>query len=319
MRPWEAQKEFNKRAENIKEPYDITVAPVSKGFCIEWKRRPGLIDGFIILVGNDPETLLEIARIPKEGNQIYSKTFDDFRSGNYYVTVVAYKDEKSSNRPSPISVTVRHPHQSSPSVDTSSVEEEPIEANVLEELSENTQIQHSENNGSENIINESIEATCGHCNGNIVLNTELGVYECLTCGAKLVKNVKDQLVYLNRLQNGICNCCNPKRPLVTIPGEQYPKCFVTGEEYARLSENETVKISDLDYGLCTCCTPPNPLMLNQQSQVVCSRERDHLHIKENDRWIYHEPEPDASSVDEVNEALANGSATMGPNGIIDTD
>lgn len=316
MKPWEAQEAFNKRAEDIKEPYDIKVRTVSRGFCIEWKRRPGIIDGFIILAGNNPDALLEIARVPKGGKQVYSETFNDFRRGSYYVTVVAYKGNKSSVRPTPLQISIGEDHQNG--IPEISNIEEISGTTPITERPEETQAENHKTVSAKN-SEEKIEAICGLCNGNIVFNEELKVYQCLTCEAQLIKNIKEQLVYVNQLKNGICKCCDPRRPLIKQRGKENLICSHSGEEYAKIGQNEVVKLSELDYGLCSCCRPPNPLILNQQSQVVCSKERDHLHVKERGRWIYHPPEPEMSSVDEIDQALANGSAIMGPNGIINSN
>lgn len=286
-----AQKKSSKRAEAIKLPFDIKASSQPDGILLEWRRSPGIVDGFIIYLGINPDNIQEVKRVPCGFKQVYSDKITDLEGDqDYHVTIAAYIGDKTSRMPTPLQVKFKS--------GTKKIMVGPKSSRKSRKRTSRA------------------AAICGYCNGDVVLNRRIQIFECSDCEEQYVQRVGDgKFRPLDIFVNGICGCCSPKRPLTKPEGEQHIVCSNSGERYVEL-DGKCVKLSELDYGLCTCCQPPRALILNQQSQVVCSEKRDHLYTEENGQYVYSPPETPAGSFDEINEALSDGSAVMLPNGVL---
>ena len=315
MRPHEAQAHFIRAAGEIKEPEILSVEPRPEAITLNWQRRPGKIDGFIILLGLSLAGLREFKRL----KDINGFQFSDLLSGlingkEYYVGIIAYKDNDRSElstvwKAIPNVISRIKPAEKISGLEVSEYSEpaKPVEEAVpTPEVATTTPA-----------VNKPT-IVCASCMTDVVLDEMEQVFICQGCRLKYVQRVTDgKYLPLNILTNGICHCCQPRRPLIKPRGSVHKKCSLTGEEYADLGDR-AVKISELDYGLCHCCTPAQPLKLNHSGQVVCSKQLDQLYVRENGRYILRVPEAPASLVDEIDRALGGGSAVMLPNGILTT-
>lgn len=313
MRPHEAQERFIRAAGEVKEPEILSVEPRPESVSLNWQRRPGKIDGFIILLGLSLASLQEFKRIKEVNGFQFSDVLTGLINGKeYFIGVIAYKENNRSELSSVWKVTPNIASRIKPAEKIGGVE--------VSEYVEPTKPVETTTATTENVpINPSVikpAIVCASCMSDVVLNETEQVFICQGCGLKYVQRTTDgKYLPLNILVNGICHCCQPRRPLVKPNGSTYKKCSLTGDEYADLGDR-VIKLSELDYGLCLCCSPPQPLKLNNDGQVVCSQQLDKLYVRENNRYILHVPAAPASLVDEIDRALGGGSAVMLPNGIL---
>lgn len=278
-------------------PCNVEISALSDAVLVEWDRE-GMVDGFIIFIGTDNDHLEEYKRIAKGFKTSYFERITDIeKNKEYYLSIAAYKGNAVSKMSDIVKV---------------------IFGTLQNDHSDNVRAHDRKRSEADDTkkISEASITSCGICNADVVLDNEEQVFKCRSCEEIYVQRVGDgKFVSINILENGICRCCNPKRPLIHPRGEAYKICSNSGEKYADV-EGNILRLSELDYGFCTCCNPPIPLMLNHQGQVVCSRKKDHLYVEENGRYVYIKPEMPGASVDDIDRALANGTAIMGPNGII---
>ena len=313
MRPHEAQAHFVRAAGEIKEPEIISVEPRPESIALTWQRRPGKIDGFIILLGLSLGTMREFKRLKDiSGFQFSDVLANLINDKEYCVGLISYKDRERSELSTVWKATPNIASRLQPAKKISGIEvneyqapapaaDEPVPAPETAALG---------------TPETRPTIVCAACMTDIVLDDSEQVFVCRGCGLKYVQRVADgKYLPTNILTNGICDCCRPKRPLIKPRGDAYKKCSLTGEKYADLGDR-VVKISELDYGLCNCCAPPQPLKLNNSGQVVCSQQLDKLYVRENGRYIMRVPEAPASLIDEIDRALGGGSAMMLPNGIL---
>ncbi|MDO8669511.1 MAG: fibronectin type III domain-containing protein [Candidatus Buchananbacteria bacterium] len=314
MRPHEAQEKFVRAAGEIKEPEILSVEPRSESIALTWQRRPGKIDGFIILLGLSLYKLQEFKRLKDiEGFQFSDILLNLINGKEYFIGIIAYKDNGYSELLTVWKATPNIASRIKPAkkISGKEVSEYKDPARPAETLAPvpGAQAPASIEAGNLNIV-------CASCMADVVFSETERVFICQGCNTKYVQRVTDgKYIPLTILTNGICICCNPRRPLIKRRGDAYKKCSLSGEEYADLNGG-VIKISELDYGLCRCCLPHQPLKLNHSGQVVCSRLTDKLYVKENNRYIMRAPEAPASLVDEIDKALGGGSAVMLPNGIL---
>lgn len=317
MRPHEAQERFIRAAGEVKEPEILSVEPRPESIALTWQRRPGKIDGFIILLGLSLSTLKEFKRIKEVSGFQFSDVLPKLINGQeYFVGIIAYKGNDRSElsvvwKVIPNIASRIKPAEKIGGVEVSEYTEPAKEIIQIPEIATKKIINSPTVNNKPTIV-------CASCMVDVVLNETEQVFVCQGCGTKYVQRVTDgKYLPLNILTNGICHCCKPKRPLIKRSADTFKKCSLTGEEYADLGDR-AVKISELDYGLCNCCTPAHPLKLNNDGQVVCSKQLDQLYVRENGRYIMRVPEAPASLVDEIDRALGGGGAVMLPNGILTT-
>ena len=313
MRPHEAQAHFIRAAGEIKEPEIISVEPRSESIVLTWQRRPGKIDGFIILLGLSLGSMREFKRLKDISGFQFSDVLTSLINGKeYFIGLISYKDRERSELSTVWKATPNIASRLQPAEKISGLEvsEYQAPASPADGPVPAPEVAALDAPATRPTID------CAACMTDIVLDESEQVFICRGCGLKYVQRVADgKYLPTNILTNGICNCCRPKRPLIKPRRNAYKKCSLTGEEYADLGDR-VVKISELDYGLCNCCTPPQALKLNNDGQVVCSQQLDKLYVRENGRYIMRVPAAPASLVDEIDRALGGGSAVMLPNGIL---
>lgn len=325
IRPWEAQRIFGTVTNEVKAPVAITVVSKSESFQISWQKRLGMVDGFIVLVGNSPNELRDHTTIQKTDKAEYSAEIKSLVNGQeYFTSVVAFRENRRSEiveiwkvipnitrlqqpadkiNAEAISVRVQQQAETQPVTEESKVVQGVVVSSPNKEVPQRPQ--------------EDIAAICSACAGDVVLDTNLHLFVCSGCAMQYIQRVVDgKFIPKDSLVNGICECCEPRRPLVQPMGESFKQCSLSGEKYVNLPGNGLVKISSLDYGLCSCCRPPAALILNAQGQVVCSVKRENLYVREGNNFVLRIPDAPPSLLSDIDRALANGSAGMMPNGIL---
>lgn len=382
LKPWQAQAKFVQSAELVKAPFALKIEAQQSSCTISWRKSPGVIDGFIILLGQQSDMLRQHERVTVEESP-QSKIVEGLSEGViYYISVVAYKDNKISDIPeiwkvkpgffgsaglesfsgrinlnAPSDQVVRKKLFDMPSDNKTAVtkstgvkrkklfetgedkkrkeffgESEPIsvEKPVRKKLFDGDGITANEseapaevgNTHRKQLFTESEpDAICNNCNNGVFLDRGKKVYVCSGCRKEFVTRPSDnRFIAVDALPDGICNCCNPKHPIIASAAD-LKKCSRSGMKYVDLPGRGMIPVHELDYGLCECCAPQNPLKLNMSGQVVCSRQADKLYVRESPDEPYHVKEPEApqSLVEEIDDALRNGSAMMMPGGIMGVD
>lgn len=332
MREHEAQRRFLEASKTVKSPTALRVSAHDRTVVIGWQRRPGQVDGFLILQGEDPAIMSEVKSIPWSPAERFEETLPGLLNGRrYFVTVVAYKGDERSEMPEVWEVVpgILPQARRAERIDTTRTIAVSSGTALVQEVTPTTPENDSPpapaiaQSALPSLpvaeMNPRAMAVCGHCSGDIVRDDTRHSYRCEGCATEYVKRADDRLIEIGRLQNGICECCSPRRPLIRLTGNDRLRCLGSQEEYVR-SNDRLVRISQLDYGLCTCCTPQHPLMLLVQSQtVVCSVQRDHVYRRQtNGSWRYVLPPPPPNLVNDINRALANGGAVLLPGGIPST-
>lgn len=344
MKAWEAAESFGRLQAGIKAPTALQVASGDRALVIGWQRRPGKVDGFMILLGNRPDALEIQERIAWDpSRERFERTVSGLANGSeYFVTVVAFTGEGRSEIPEmwrvipaaiPRSRVAQRANDATEQVQVTTVPvgtvpaqtATPVRPSPAPVVQPAVQAQPSapiETPASVQpvvaVANPLAVATCAACSGDILFVQDRHLFRCDGCRAEYVKRPTDnKLIAVSRLPNGICECCESRSPIVK-DGETL-RCSQSREEYIRMEGDggRLVRVSRLDYGVCTCCTPARPLMLAGSQLVVCSVRRENVYRRgEDGAWRFEPPPPPASIVDDINQALANGTAGMLPGGII---
>lgn len=327
LRPWEAQRTFGMNAEEVKAPVAITVAQRSQtSVVVSWNRRLGREEGFVVLLGENPQQLRDHVTIPRGDKTSYSIQLDELTAGKtYYVTIVAFRGDKRSELVELWKVIPDIAGRFRPAEKVPVVPQEVVASvivnSAVQDVAKNVDAVAdvvSQSSATPQVAGQQPAAICSACSGDVFLDSIEQVFKCHGCNAAYVQRVADgRFLPVAVLTNGICSCCTPKRPLIQTPGE-FKRCSQTNEQYVELPGNGLIKISSLDYGLCNCCNPMVPLILNVQGQIVCSRKRENLYVRDGRNFSLRLPEAPPSLLSDIDAALANGSAGMLPNGILTT-
>lgn len=332
------QKSVEASGEEIKPPESIRVSSQPRTIRIEWRKSLGMvkrIDGYIVLLGLAADKLQEFQRLPfKQGELVMVARLKDLNNGQtYYVSVVSFCADKQSVLPGIWKITPQALRISLGVKLSSDLSQSEI---VSDEIIKPAAVLSSATDINPTNVQQKIDPTlakpsavstpkievtlppgvvalCG-CGGHIRLNTVERVYQCQQCQKSYVQRLDGKYILINILPNGICYCCLPKRPLLA-QGDIFLRCIGSNQQYCRLN-GRTIKVSELDYGLCGCCKPPQPLILNQQGQVVCSSKKEQLYIKEGAYWVMRKPDIQPNTVDELDRALRDGMAVIGPGGVM---
>ncbi|MDP3710490.1 MAG: fibronectin type III domain-containing protein [bacterium] len=336
IRPWQAQQSFQKAAGAVKAPLIMEVVPGSGSCQISWTKRPGIIEGYIILLGPDPAQLIDEMQVKDEilpGERQTINLNCLFNGQTYFVAVIAFA---SGGRSEISSLWKFVPNQS--------LLHRKAEKVPLNLLPRNSVVQGGGVPAparQEPVLHTpkpiptpppppprygpEVVAICGGCRGEVVLKIERRLYVCRTCQVEYVQRASDDKFIPTRLlTDGICLCCEPRRPLVKAPAdEKILKCSKSGEFYTRKADQSgLVKISELEYGICSCCVFRYPLVRNGNN-IVCSNQPTRIYIRNSaGQWIFKPPEPESGAgvdIDEIDRALAEGSAVMLPGGVLSTN
>lgn len=310
----------------LKEPKVVKVTSQPQTIRIEWERSSEEADGYMLLIGQKLESLGEYQKIKFRQGEVKIISFlGGLETGHtYYVSVVNFKGEVLSALPGVWRALIpKEPRlwvaeklelDLLPKIERLSIEEAPKEIKIG--LLDDEDLKEAM--GPEPLV----VAQCGKCGGSVVLDEEKRVYKCRKCDKLYVQRLDEKYISVDLLPNGICSCCNPKRPLILAMGEEgFFRCSQSSDQYCEL-ENVKVRVKDLTYGLCSCCKPARPLVLSAESQVVCSKNRQQLYEKKGrGRSASWKPVPRTDrtggvDINRLDEELEKGMAKIGTNGVI---
>ncbi len=340
----------------IDPPQILSALPRSQDITLSWrKRREQNIDGFLVFIGTSPTDMLPSKKIPIRGEvEYYTFAFERLSNNRtYYVAVISYRGRLLSklsdvwqvipNTPVAPRSSKKHTMSSS-ALTPNMVRMCNIHLGVGAEASSRPPAQPDASRPS--LLEQPVTpvpkpkpkpkpklpepvhmppppadgraATCRQCADAVRHNAELQFYVCQGCNRRYVRRPHDgAFLQVSELRYGVCSCCNPRYALFPVaPGASVRRCMFSEKQYIE-TDRGLVLLSSLDYGLCTCCTPPNVLILNLQSLVICSVQKDQLYIRDGDRYVLKPKElPPVVALPDIGQAIADQAAEMGPNGVL---